>query len=640
MNPHDEDQQQPSVIRQQGKKLLRQKASAVGKKAAKAVAKAAVKATIALTKFLLGWLVGLGAPVLLVIGGVSLLVLIIYIIVTMFYSNTPEVLEGDALALHNHIVAVADGTVDMSKSEQLPYRVPHELIISALQIYDSGKHGVSEKKAASMMAEILAPVFTYEQHEGSIETEVETCVDGNCSTNKTSTPFTINPLTGVEAWNTVMTATVTPYTTEWQEAQRVKKRIIKTPKLDGFGNIIPNEFDEEEEVTVITTRSRSHAFLVDTVENEDYTYFDRVLTQPPFEYGIQDKKIVEAIYETTGGFIQYSSWLTGNSLIGFDGVVIPGSGVPSEYMPIYLAAEKKYKVDWYFVAAIHYVETAFSTHPTMVSGVGAEGHTQFMSCSWVGWAYPACGGVGNANIPDSVKLNPAKIKQYGGYGVDGNGDGKADPWTVEDALFTTANYLNKSGFSKDIDHAIWNYNHSDAYVAKVKAKAMELKNAAQYMPADGSTPSLAPGTFMRPTLGQVTSLYGPRVIKGKKGSFHYGIDYANARNTPIVAMADGIVVKTNSGCPDGNRANTNCSSGWGNHVRIQHTVNGKVYEAVYAHFTKLAVGNGQTVKQGQLVGYMGMSGQVTGIHTHIELYNGPMKGYGVNNLNPALYIPL
>ena len=64
-----------------------------------------------------------------------------------------------------------------------------------------------------------------------------------------------------------------------------------------------------------------------------------------------------------------------------------------------------------------------------------------MPCTWVGWGYPSCGGVGKGNISDSEKTDPAVISQYGGYGVDANGDGKADPWDIEDAIYSAANYL-------------------------------------------------------------------------------------------------------------------------------------------------------------------------------------------------------
>ena len=70
---------------------------------------------------------------------------------------------------------------------------------------------------------------------------------------------------------------------------------------------------------------------------------------------------------------------------------------------------------------------------------------QFMPCTFVGWTYPGCGGLGKGDIPEKDKTNPAIIKKYGGYGVDGNGDGIADPYDIEDAIYSAANYLSISG---------------------------------------------------------------------------------------------------------------------------------------------------------------------------------------------------
>lgn len=142
--------------------------------------------------------------------------------------------------------------------------------------------------------------------------------------------------------------------------------------------------------------------------------------------------------------------------------------IPEEYIPIYISAGKQYDIPWTLLAAHHRVETRFSTMKSLVSPVGAEGHLQFMPCTFVGWDHPTCSGLGKGEIPDSEKTNPDVIKAYGGYGVDANGDGKADPFHIEDAIFSAANYLSASG-AKDgeLEKAIFNYNHSDKYVQDV-----------------------------------------------------------------------------------------------------------------------------------------------------------------------------
>ncbi|WP_370295073.1 lytic transglycosylase domain-containing protein [Rossellomorea marisflavi] len=142
--------------------------------------------------------------------------------------------------------------------------------------------------------------------------------------------------------------------------------------------------------------------------------------------------------------------------------------VPEEYMPIYKAAEKEYGVPWYLLAAHHKVETRFSTMKTLISPVGAEGHMQFMPCTWVGWSHPSCSGLGEGDIPEEDKVNPDVIAKYGGYGVDANGDGKADPFDIEDAIFSAANFLANNGAADgEIEKAVLTYNQSDKYVKDV-----------------------------------------------------------------------------------------------------------------------------------------------------------------------------
>ncbi|WP_433742254.1 lytic transglycosylase domain-containing protein [Falsibacillus pallidus] len=142
--------------------------------------------------------------------------------------------------------------------------------------------------------------------------------------------------------------------------------------------------------------------------------------------------------------------------------------IPPDYIPIYKAAAKEYGIPWTLLAAHHRVETKFSSMNNMVSSVGAEGPMQFMPCTFVGWSYPTCSGLGKGNIPDKDKTNPEVIKKYGGYGVDANGDGKADPWDVEDAIYSAANYLAKNGAADgEISKAVFAYNHSQRYVKEV-----------------------------------------------------------------------------------------------------------------------------------------------------------------------------
>ena len=114
---------------------------------------------------------------------------------------------------------------------------------------------------------------------------------------------------------------------------------------------------------------------------------------------------------------------------------------------------------------------------------------------------------------------------------------------------------------------------------------------------------------------------------------HGGIDIAGAgiTGTPVVAAADGTVVATNSSCTHnwGKSYSCGCGGGYGNYVMISHA-GGKM--TVYGHLTSLTVSSGQSVSRGQVIGYVGSTGNSTGPHLHYECrlngvrYN-PMSEY-------------
>jgi membrane-bound lytic murein transglycosylase B len=157
--------------------------------------------------------------------------------------------------------------------------------------------------------------------------------------------------------------------------------------------------------------------------------------------------------------------------------LIESKNIPEEFIPIYKAAAEEYGVPWELLAAHHRVETKFSTMDPMISPVGAEGPMQFMPCTFVGWQHPTCDGLGAGEISQEEKTDPDVIAKYGGYGVDANGDGKADPFDVEDAIFSAANYLQSNGAAEgDLERAIFAYNKSDQYVSDVLYYVDEYSN--------------------------------------------------------------------------------------------------------------------------------------------------------------------
>ena len=93
------------------------------------------------------------------------------------------------------------------------------------------------------------------------------------------------------------------------------------------------------------------------------------------------------------------------------------------------------------------------------------------------------------------------------------------------------------------------------------------------------------------------------------GGSHKGVDICAAAGTPIYASAGGTVTKSGY-----NRAGA--GNGYGNSIIINH---GNGYTTVYAHCLSLVVHAGQSVKQGQLIGYVGSTGRSSGNHCHFEI---------------------
>ena len=117
---------------------------------------------------------------------------------------------------------------------------------------------------------------------------------------------------------------------------------------------------------------------------------------------------------------------------------------------------------------------------------------------------------------------------------------------------------------------------------------------------------------------KLTSPYGYRIHPTTgQYKFHNGVDLANNQGTPIYAARSGKVTVDTYG------------STYGYYVTINH---GDGYSSLYAHMTRSVVDKGDTVKKGQLIGYMGSTGRSTGPHLHFSIF------YNGSSVNPMNYI--
>lgn len=112
--------------------------------------------------------------------------------------------------------------------------------------------------------------------------------------------------------------------------------------------------------------------------------------------------------------------------------------------------------------------------------------------------------------------------------------------------------------------------------------------------------------FVWPVKGRISGRFGrQRIYAGEPGSYHSGIDIAPGDGAPFVAPADGVVVLARTGF-----------SFEGGIIIIDH---GAGLNSAFIHLSKLAVKEGDAVKQGQYIGNVGSSGRATGPHLHWSL---------------------
>jgi len=164
----------------------------------------------------------------------------------------------------------------------------------------------------------------------------------------------------------------------------------------------------------------------------------------------------------------------------------------------------------------------------------------------------------------------------------------------------------------------------DELMQEIAAKERELKEAKydEYLAKlalQGQNPP-SNANWLTPVSGaRLTSPFGMRLHPVLKvNRMHNGIDLACAQGTPIYATRAGKVTKT-----------AYQAGGAGNYVSINH-LDG--FASIYMHMTHYVVSVGQTVSQGQLIGYVGSTGISTGPHLHFGI------SYAGTYVNPLAYI--
>jgi murein DD-endopeptidase MepM/ murein hydrolase activator NlpD len=197
--------------------------------------------------------------------------------------------------------------------------------------------------------------------------------------------------------------------------------------------------------------------------------------------------------------------------------------------------------------------------------------------------------------------NPQDIIELGGIGGP----------SINDQLALSSVLQSENGLNEELFNM--NLNELERETWERKQSFHEISDFVTYKRSELlATPSIWP------TFGRVTSGYGwRRHPLTERGEFHYGIDIANLKGTPVRATADGRVVL----------------AGWqgtyGRSVMIDH---GYGFSTRYAHNSTIIVKPGEKVIRGQIVALSGDTGSVTAPHLHYEVW------YQGKPINPLLYV--
>ena len=212
---------------------------------------------------------------------------------------------------------------------------------------------------------------------------------------------------------------------------------------------------------------------------------------------------------------------------------------------------------------------------------------------------------------------------------------KADLDAQNSQMRAKQNELNSSVAAAQMSAAEAQQAQKDAQAAiesdEMNYEAVKKQIQKMIAAAAASKPTLSFTGFICPlkSYSRISSEYGWRKnpVTGVN-KLHAGTDFAAPGGTPIYAAASGYV-----------RVAGWSSGGYGNYVIIYHgkMSDGNQYSTLYGHMRSVATSAGKYVQQGEIIGYVGSTGNSTGNHLHLEVWKGGSKA---NAVNPRGYIPM
>lgn len=179
--------------------------------------------------------------------------------------------------------------------------------------------------------------------------------------------------------------------------------------------------------------------------------------------------------------------------------------------------------------------------------------------------------------------------------------------------YLVMNFNSAIGFYSDLDEDVPN-NFSNIRNILNNLSDYELENI------EGSH------GWIRPIKGGRVSAHTWYYPSSFGGGVHLGMDYADSIGTPVLAVANGIILASFDGCSNDGYIGNKCSGGGnvggGNQVYLLTKIDEITYVAKYLHLSNDGIlPTGTTVQAGETIAYLGASGNVSGPHVHVEIFN-------------------
>lgn len=274
---------------------------------------------------------------------------------------------------------------------------------------------------------------------------------------------------------------------------------------------------------------------------------------------------------------------------------------------IFAVASKRYKTQWWLLAAVSYVESRIGQNPG-TSYAGAQGPMQFMPGTW-----------------ETYK--------------DASGRPPYDVQDMYDAVFAAAKYLHESGAPGDLQSALFSYNHAQWYVDMVLDIARKIRHGAD-SGDDATAPAQDPQAQIRFPLPVAATtrpedVFGENRERTKGERYFEGAEMFAKAGTATSSPVDGKVAR----------------AGWTDHWGYYVAVEKDHVRYVLARLRKRpSVSAGQSVAAGEVVGEVGRSGGsrtgavLHGVETHLEMqvldplrtHHKPVRESGAINPTPFL----